>query len=37
MVALRRAGDLAVLSVRDTGFGIPDDELPHLFERFHRV
>ncbi len=25
------------LSVRDTGTGIPKAELPHLFERFHRV
>lgn len=25
------------LSVRDTGVGIPDAELPRLFERFHRV
>ncbi|WP_083583064.1 ATP-binding protein, partial [Phormidesmis priestleyi] len=25
------------LSVADTGVGIPSDELPHLFERFHRV
>ena len=25
------------LTVRDTGVGIPDDELPHIFERFHRV
>ena len=23
--------------MRDTGTGIPADELPHLFERFHRV
>ena len=36
-VALRREGDRAVLTVRDTGVGIPEDELPHLFERFHRV
>ncbi|WP_433926822.1 ATP-binding protein [Sorangium cellulosum] len=27
----------AVLSVADTGTGIPEAELPHLFERFHRV
>jgi PAS domain S-box-containing protein len=26
-----------VLRVRDTGVGIPSHELPHLFERFHRV
>ncbi len=25
------------LSVRDTGTGIPAEEIPHLFERFHRV
>lgn len=25
------------LSVRDTGTGIPSDELPKIFDRFHRV
>jgi signal transduction histidine kinase len=38
-VTLRRDGDTdgALLVVRDTGTGIPESELPHLFERFHRV
>ena len=27
----------AVLSISDTGLGIPEDERPHIFERFHRV
>ncbi len=27
----------ARLTVRDTGVGIPSDELPRMFERFHRV
>src|SRR5688572_15939677 len=33
-----RAGESSVqLSVRDTGTGIPETELRHVFERFHRV
>jgi signal transduction histidine kinase/DNA-binding response OmpR family regulator len=37
-VTLRRAGgDRAELCVKDTGVGIAHEELPHLFERFHRV
>jgi len=32
-----REGDSAVLEVADTGTGIPEDQLEHLFERFHRV
>jgi PAS domain S-box-containing protein len=37
VVALRQAGPAAELSVRDTGVGIPQEELPRLFERFHQV
>lgn len=36
-VSLRQAGKNAELKVRDTGVGVPAQELPHMFERFHRV
>jgi PAS domain S-box-containing protein len=34
---LRSAGPNAILTVSDTGAGIPADELPNIFKRFHRV
>lgn len=36
-VRLRWQNDHIELAVQDTGIGIPADEVPHLFERFHRV
>jgi signal transduction histidine kinase/DNA-binding response OmpR family regulator len=38
-VTLRAAADgsAAQLTVRDTGVGVPAQEVPRLFERFHRV
>lgn len=36
-VEIKEEGNWAVLAVTDTGVGIPENELPHMFERFHRV
>lgn len=36
-VQLRQNGNHVELRVRDTGTGIPADEMSRLFERFHRV
>jgi signal transduction histidine kinase len=36
-VAIRRAGDEARLVVEDRGIGIPREDLPRVFDRFHRA
>lgn len=36
-VSLHHQDDNAILIVRDTGMGIPEEALDHIFERFYRV
>jgi signal transduction histidine kinase len=36
-VSARREGEAIALDVRDTGIGIPEDQLAHIFEQFTQV
>ena len=34
---LHDLGDRAEITITDNGVGIPEEDIPHLFERFYRV
>ena len=36
-IAVRAEDGQAVVTVADTGIGVPEQEMPRLFERFHRI
>ncbi|MGZ3144323.1 SpoIIE family protein phosphatase [Lentzea chajnantorensis] len=36
-VSVRAGSNRAVVTVSDTGVGVPEHEIPRLFERFHRI
>ena len=37
VVSAERVGDMCRFTVRDTGVGIPEEDLPKVFDKFHQV
>ena len=37
IVELMKSGRFAIILIKDTGIGIPEDQIPHVFDRFWRA